>query len=94
MLAALVLLGGGMALSTVAFSVFAADFSAPGQYAAVLKRYQAAYSVAGCFPAWFQACWADATGSYVPVFAGFLLLSGVIGACLAGVYRRYGGPAA
>lgn len=39
MLAALVLLGGGMALSTVAFSVFAADFSAPGQYAAVLKRY-------------------------------------------------------
>ena len=30
----------------------------------------------------------------VPVFAGFLLLSGVIGACLAGVYRRYGGPAA
>ena len=94
MLAALVLLGGGMALSTVAFSVFAADFSAPGQYAAVLKRYQAAYSVGGLLSGVVPGMLADATGSYVPVFAGFLLLSGVIGACLAGVYRRYGGPAA
>ena len=94
MLAALVLLGGGMALSTVAFSVFAADFSAPGQYAAVLKRYQAAYSVGGLLSGVVPGMLADATGSYVPVFAGFLLLSGVIRACLAGVYRRYGGPAA
>ena len=94
MLAALVLLGGGMALSTVAFSVFAADFSAPGQYAAVLKRYQIAYSVGGLLSGAVPGLLADATGSYVPVFAGFLLFSGVIGVGLAGVYRRYGGPAA
>ena len=94
MLAALVLLGGGMALSTVAFSVFAADFSAPGQYAAVLKRYQIAYSVGGLLSGTVPGLLADATGSYVPVFAGFLLLSGVIGVGLAWVYRRYGGPAA
>lgn len=93
MLAALVLLGGGMALSTVAFSVFAADFSAPGQYAAVLKRYQIAYSVGGLFSGAVPGLLADVTGSYVPVFAGFLLLSGVIGISLAGVYRRYGRPA-
>ena len=84
----LIFLGTGLALSTVALPVIAADFCSAGRYTTLLKTYQVTYALGGLISSAFPGMTADITGSYLPAYALFFLLCVLSVLMIAPVYKK------
>ena len=82
--------GVGCALSTIAFTIFAIDFSRADNYTSILKNYQAAYSVGGLISSLLPGILADWTGSSAPAYRIFFLFACLIEAGVLYVYWKAG----
>lgn len=84
-------LGMGLALASVGLSIMASDFCQVGNYATVLKNYQLSYALGGLVSSAVPGMLADRTGSYLPSYILFFILSIALFLFIIPVYRRYGG---
>lgn len=84
-------LGIGLALASVGLSLMASDFCRVGNFATVLKNYQLAYSLGGLVSSAVPGILADITGSYLPSYIMFFIISIAIFLFIVPVYRRHGG---
>ena len=82
-----VLYGGGVPLSTVGLSIWAADFSRPEQLAGRIQRFQMCYAVGGLAFSFMPGAFADLTGSYAPSYIVFLLFGVYAIAVVQSTYR-------
>ena len=85
-------LGMGLALASVGLSIMASDFCQVGNYATVLKNYQLSYALGGLVSSAVPGMLADRTGSYLPSYILFFILSIALFLFIIPVYRRHGGP--
>ena len=85
-------LGMGLALASVGLSIMASDFCQVGNYATVLKNYQLSYALGGLVSSAVPGMLADRTGSYLPSYILFFILSIALFLLISPVYRRHGGP--
>ena len=85
-------LGMGLALASVGLSIMASDFCQVGNYATVLKNYQLSYALVGLVSSAVPGMLADRTGSYLPSYILFFILSIALFLFIIPVYRRHGGP--
>ena len=65
----------GLALASVGLSIMASDFCQVGNYATVLKNYQLSYALGGLVSSAVPGMLADRTGSYLPSYILFFILS-------------------
>ena len=84
-------LGMGLALASVGLSIMASDFCQVGNYATVLKNYQLSYALGGLVSSAVPGMLADRTGSYLPSYILFFILSIALFLFIIPVYRRHGG---
>ena len=84
-------LGMGLALASVGLSIMASDFCQVGNYATVLKNYQLSYALGGLVSSAVPGMLADRTGSYLPSYILFFILSIALFLFIMPVYRRHGG---
>lgn len=84
-------LGMGLALASVGLSIMASDFCQVGNYATVLKNYQLSYVLGGLVSSAVPGMLADRTGSYLPSYILFFILSIALFLFIIPVYRRHGG---
>ena len=84
-------LGMGLALASVGLSIMASDFCQVGNYATVLKNYQLSYALGGLVSSVVPGMLADRTGSYLPSYILFFILSIALFLFIIPVYRRHGG---
>ena len=84
-------LGMGLALASVGLSIMASDFCQVGNYATVLKNYQRSYALGGLVSSAVPGMLADRTGSYLPSYILFFILSIALFLFIIPVYRRHGG---
>ena len=84
-------LGMGLALASVGLSIMASDFYQVGNYATVLKNYQLSYALGGLVSSAVPGMLADRTGSYLPSYILFFILSIALFLFIIPVYRRHGG---
>ena len=84
-------LGMGLALDSVGLSIMASDFCQVGNYATVLKNYQLSYALGGLVSSAVPGMLADRTGSYLPSYILFFILSIALFLFIIPVYRRHGG---
>ena len=84
-------LGMGLALASVGLSIMASDFCQVGNYATVLKNYQLSYALGGLVSSAVPGRLADRTGSYLPSYILFFILSIALFLFIIPVYRRHGG---
>lgn len=84
-------LGMGLALASVGLSIMASDFCQVGNYATVLKNYQLSYALGGLVFSAVPGMLADRTGSYLPSYILFFILSIALFLFIIPVYRRHGG---
>ena len=84
-------LGMGLALASVGLSIMASDFCQVGNYATVLKNYQLSYALGGLVSSAVPGMLADRTGSYLPSYILFFILSIALFLFIITVYRRHGG---
>ena len=84
-------LGMGLALASVGLSIMASDFCQVGNYATVLKNYQLSYALGGLVSSAVPGMLADRTGSYLPSYILFYILSIALFLFIIPVYRRHGG---
>ena len=84
-------LGMGLALASVGLSIMASDFCQVGNYATVLKSYQLSYALGGLVSSAVPGMLADRTGSYLPSYILFFILSIALFLFIIPVYRRHGG---
>ena len=83
-------LGMGLALASVGLSIMASDFCQVGNYATVLKNYQLSYALGGLVSSAVPGMLADRTGSYLPSYILFFILSIALFLFIP-VYRWHGG---
>ena len=83
-------LGMGLALASVGLSIMASDFCQVGNYATVLKNYQLSYALGGLVSSAVPGMLADRTGSYLPSYILFFILSIALFLFIIPVYRRHG----
>lgn len=88
---AFLFLGMGLALASVGLSIMASDFCQVGNYATVLKNYQLSYALGGLVSSAVPGMLADRTGSYLPSYILFFILSIALFLFIIPVYRRHGG---
>lgn len=84
-------LGMGLALASVGLSIMASDFCQVGNYATVLKNYQLSYALGGLVSSAVPGMLADRTGSYLPSYILFFILSIALFLFIIPVYRRHRG---
>ena len=84
-------LGMGLALASVGLSIMASDFCQVGNYATVLKNYQLSYALGGLVSSAVPGMLADRTGSYLPSYILFFILSIALVLFIIPVYRRHVG---
>ena len=84
-------LGMGLARASVGLSIMASDFCQVGNYATVLKNYQLSYALGGLVSSAVPGMLADRTGSYLPSYILFFILSIALFLFIIPVYRRHGG---
>lgn len=84
-------LGMGLALASVGLSIMASDFCQVGNYATVLKNYQLSYALGGLVSSAVPGMLADRTGSYLPSYILFFILSIALFLFIIPGYRRHGG---
>ena len=84
-------LGMGLALASVGLSIMASDCCQVGNYATVLKNYQLSYALGGLVSSAVPGMLADRTGSYLPSYILFFILSIALFLFIIPVYRRHGG---
>ena len=84
-------LGMGLALASVGLSIMASDFCQVGNYATVLKNYQLSYALGGLVSSAVPGMLADRTGSYLPSYILFFILS--IALFLSGIQAAWRHPA-
>ena len=84
-------LGMGLALASVGLSIMASDFCQVGNYDTVLKNYQLSYALGGLVSSAVPGMLADRTGSYLPSYILFFILSIALFLFIIPVYRRHGG---
>lgn len=77
----------GASLATVGISIAAADFSTDQTYPTVLKDCQFFYALGGLFSSASPGLIADFTGSYIPAYRVYLLISVVMLAAFVLAYR-------
>ena len=80
----------GVSVSSVGISVIAADFSDAESYPSMLKNFQFTYALGGLLCSVIPGMIADLTGSYIPAYVMFTVLSGVMLVLLLGEYRKRG----
>lgn len=82
--------GGGLAVTTVGLTVWAADLSMGAEYDRTVWRFQAGYAFGGFVSSPVPGVLADSFGgSYVPAYALFILCSAFVIAVVQAVYHLY-----
>lgn len=78
----------GLASATVGLTVWASDLAPAGQHAKTARLFQLGYMGGSLLFTYMPGLLADLTGSYVPAFDVFALMTVLFTAGIAGIYRR------
>lgn len=70
-----VVLGFGVSIAALSSSLFAAEMVPSGQYASTVRTFQLVYTLGNLSASSLPGIVADLTGSYIPSFAGFAVLT-------------------